>query len=537
MRKLLALVLAVMMMFSCASFAMADEAASENVVTIAMETSPNLDTHWNAGSTGAWLMAQMYEGLYRVTATGFELAGATSVDVSDDATVWTFHLREDAVWNDGKPVTASDYVYSMQRLVDPSVGSTYMRDYGQFLKNGTAISDGTMEVSELGVKAIDDYTLEITLEQPCTYFDSILTYSTFYPLRSDCVTEDGTGNWAWDVSKSITNGYLNMVSCDEDQEIVFEKNQTYYGKDTVALDKLVVKLIDDSNTTLSLLETGEVDLITTYPSEETERLQEAGLYHSTSALSSNFLLVNTQDTEGNALADAKVRKALSLCIDRDFLCNTLLLGTKTPATAYVGHGFPGSSSDVDFRTEGGDLVATDVEQAQALLAEAGYPNGEGFPVITCSYSNNSADYTTIFEYLQATWEENLGITVQLEPMEKAAMTELRDAGKFDITPQGWGADYMDASNMLSIFVTGNFINAGKYSSEAFDEAYNKSLETIDQAERMNLLHEAEKVLVEDDCGMIPLYHSNAVALYSDDVLENVVIGANGKVLLKDIVHK
>ena len=124
MRKLLALVLAVMMMFSCASFAMADEAAGENTVTIAMETSPNLDTHWNAGATGALLMAQMYEGLYRVTATGIELAGAESVDVNDDATVWTFHLRQDAVWNDGKPVTAADYVYSMQRLVDPAIATT-----------------------------------------------------------------------------------------------------------------------------------------------------------------------------------------------------------------------------------------------------------------------------------------------------------------------------------------------------------------------------------------------------------------------------
>ena len=170
------------------------------------------------------------------------------------------------------------------------------------------------------------------------------------------------------------------------------------------------------------------------------------------------------------------------------------------------------------------------------MAEAGYANGEGFPVVTCSYSNNSADFTTIFEYLQATWEENLGITVQLEPMEKAAMTELRDAGKFDITPQGWGADYMDASNMLSIFVTGNFINAGRYSSEAFDAAYAKSLETVDQAARINLLHEAEQTLL-DDAGTIPLYHGNAVALYSDDKLDNVVIGANGKVILKDIVHK
>ena len=117
------------------------------------------------------------------------------------------------------------------------------------------------------------------------------------------------------------------------------------------------------------------------------------------------------------------------------------------------------------------------------------------------------------------------------------MTELRDAGKFDITPQGWGADYMDASNMLSIFVTGNFINAGRYSNEVFDNAYNTSLQTVDQAARMELLHTAEYQLVVEDSAIIPLYHSNAVALYNDDVLDNVIIGANGKVLLTEIVHK
>ena len=536
MRKFLAIVLAALMMLSCASFAMAEESEG-NVITFALGTEPNLDPHWNAGSTGAHLQATIREGLYRVTATGIEMAGAESVEVNEDATVWTFKLRQDAVWNDGQPVVAGDYVYSIQRLVDPEVASTYMRDYGQFIKNGTAISDGTMDMSELGAKAIDDYTLELTLENPCTFFDTILTYTTFFPLRADTVTEDGTGNWAWDVEKSITNGFMNMTYCDSTQEIILEKNETYHDKDMVKTDKIVVKLVDDSNTTLALLETGEVDLITTFPSEEVERLQEAGLYHSAPNLATNFLLVNTQEPETNVLADARVRKALSLSIDRDFLCNVLMLGTKTPAVSYVGGGFPGSTAEQDFRSEAGDLFATDVEQAKALLAEAGYPDGEGFPVITCTYSNTSADYTTLFEYLQATWESELGITVQLEPMENAAMTELRDAGKFDITPQGWGADYMDASNMLSIFVTGNFINAGRYSNEVFDNAYNTSLQTVDQAARMELLHTAEYQLVVEDSAIIPLYHSNAVALYNDDVLDNVIIGANGKVLLTEIVHK
>ena len=157
-------------------------------------------------------------------------------------------------------------------------------------------------------------------------------------------------------------------------------------------------------------------------------------------------------------------------------------------------------------------------------------------MLTCSYSNNSADYTTMFEYLQAQWEEILGITVVLEPLEVASMTELRDAGDFEITPQAWGADYMDASNMLSIFVTGNFINGGRYSNEEYDALYTQSLATVDQAERMELLHQAEAILMED-MGTIPLYHSNNVALYSDDVLENVAIGSDGKPILTDIIHK
>lgn len=534
MKKLLACILSLVIFCSCAVFAAAE--AKENVVTYAMAAEPNLDPHWNAGSTGATVLDCIREGLYKVTATGIALAGAESVTVNEDATVWTFNLRKDSVWNDGKPVVAGDYVYSMQRLVDPAVSSYHMLAYGQFLLNGSEISAGTKDVSELGVKAIDDYTLEITLANSCTFFDTILTYSTFFPLRADTVTEDGIGDWAWNVENSITNGEMNMTFCDETQKIVLEKNATYWNAESVNTDKIVIKLVDDTNTTLALLETGEVDVIDSFSSEEVQRLQEAGLYHSSPKLSTNFLLVNCMDNEGNAMVDPRVRKALSLSIDREFMCDVLLMGTKTPAVSFVGGGFPGSTPEVDFRTEAGDLFHTDIEQAQALMAEAGYPGGEGFPLLTCTYANNSADNTTIFEYLQSTWEENLGITVHLEPMEKAAVSELRGAGKFDITPQNWGADYMDASNMLSIFLSTNNINRGKFASEEYDATYDKALQTVDQKARMDLLHRCEEILL-DECGVISLYHSNAVAIYSEDVLENVKLSADGKIMLTDIIKK
>lgn len=531
MRKLLAAVLVLVMALSLIPVANAQSEGGANELIISLGTRPNLDIHWNAGSTGALLMSQMYEGLYDYTETGFELAGATEVDISDDGLVWTFKLRENAVWNDGKPVTAEDYVNSMRRLVNPEIGSPYMNDYGQFLKNGQAISSGEMAVEELGVTAIDEFTLQIELEDVCPFFDALMCYTSFFPLRTDKIVEDGLGNWAWEIESSVTNGALNMVYCDEEQEIVYEKNPTYWNAENIKLDKLTVKLADDSNTVLSLLTTGAVDMIFGYPSEETQRLIDEGYYHNAPNLATSFLLVNNNK---EALSDPNVRKALSLTIDREYLSDVLFLGTKKPAEGYIGNGFPGSTPDEDFRTEGGTLLVYDPDLARELLAEAGFPEGAGFPVVEILYSSASADYVVLFEYLQAIWEEELGITVILSPIENATMAEFRDAGNFDITPQGWGADYFDASNMLSIFVTGNFINAGRYSSEVFDENFNKSLYTVDNAERMDLLHAAEQALM-DDMGIIPLYHSSYTVLYKDDIVSNVRINANAKVILTDVI--
>ncbi|MBR0462983.1 MAG: peptide ABC transporter substrate-binding protein [Clostridia bacterium] len=541
MKRIISIMLCALLLLTVMPFAFAE--GGENVLTIAMGTKPCLDLHWNAGSTGASLMNMLYEGLYKITENSIELAGATSRDVSEDGMTLTYHLREDALWSDGKPVTAADYVYSMKRLVDPEVSSVYMLDYGQYLLNGSAISNGEKPLDELGVTAIDDYTLEIKLEKPCSYFETMLTYTSFFPLREDCVTFEGEADvresnwrWAWNAEKHITNGHFILTYCDEEQEIILEKNPYYYGKDEVALDKLDVKLADDANTVLQLFETGAVDLIDSFPSEETERLKAAGYYHSVPSLYTRFLLVNN-NAEG--LSDPRVRKALSLVIDREFLADGILGGSFIAADSYVGAGFPGATEAADYHTDGGPLFSTtctdeDIAQAQALMAEAGYPNGEGFPLLTCSYAS-SPNYDLLFQYLSEIWQENLGITVKLDPMEGAAMTELRDAGKFLITPQGWGPDWLDASNMLSIFVTGNFINAGRYSSEAFDKAYADAMYNYNTEERLNLLHEAEKQLVVEDMGIIPLYHRHAIALYRDSDLSNVKFDADRKVMWADII--
>jgi oligopeptide transport system substrate-binding protein len=513
--------------------ATAPTAQTGNQLTISYPTKPNLDPHWNAGSPGARIMEHIYEGLYRYNETGFEFAGAEGVTISPDGLTWTFRLRRDSRWSDGKPVTAAHYVYSMKRLVDPVIGTTYMKDYGQFLKNGLKIAEGQLPLSELGVRAVDDYTLEIQLENLCSFFDALLCYTAFFPLREEFVQEDGTGNWAWDVNRMVTNGSMKMVYCDEMQEIVLEKNDTYWDKANVNLDRLVIKLLDDNNTRLALFKTGEVDLIFDFPSEEVISLNRQGYYHTVPRLMSGFLLVNNNKAP---LDDPRVRRALSLGFDRNYLCETLLNNTKIPATTFIGRGFPGAAPGRDFYSESPEMVSFNPNEARRLLAEAGFPGGRGFPVIELIYTTNP-DYNTVFEYLQSVWKEELGIETTLTSLEGAAMTPLRDEGKFDITPQNWGADYFDVSNMLSIFAPGNLINAGRYNNPAFSAAYNQSLRTVNNAERIGLLHEAERLIIQQDAGIIPLYYHVAPFIFRNSVVTNVVYDANGNMMFTKVIVK
>jgi oligopeptide transport system substrate-binding protein len=504
-----------------------------NELVISYATEPNLDPHWNAGSTGARIIATLYEGLYRYNETGFEFAGAESVDVSADGLTWTFKLRRDSKWQDGKPVTAANYVYSMRRLVNPAIGTTYMKDYGQFLKNGLKIAEGQLPLSELGVRAVDDYTLEIQLENVCSFFDALLCYTTFYPLREEFVQEDGNGHWAWDVNRMVTNGAMKMVYCNEREEIVLEKSDTYWDKANVGLDRLVIKLLDDANTNLALFNTNQVDIIVSFPSEEVISLNRQGYYHTVPRLMSGFLLVNNTKAP---YSDPRVRRALALSFDRKYLCEVLLNNTKIPATTFVGRGFPGSGPGRDFYSESPEMVSFNPDEARRLLAEAGFPGGRGFPVIEITYSN-SPDYNTVFEYLQSVWKEELGIESTLTSMEPAAMTPLRDEGKFDITPQNWGADYFDVSNMLSIFAPGNLINAGRYNNPAFADAYNRSLRTVNNAERIGLLHEAERLIIQQDAGIIPLYYHVSPFIFRDSVVTNVKYDANGNLMFTKVIVK
>ena len=522
MRKILSLVLVFLMVFGIAAVANAED-AEKNTLTLIVSPNPCLDPQRNQGLEGHYVMIVMYEGLFRYSETGIEPAGCTDYEYSEDGLTWTFHLREDAVWTDGKAVTADDYVYSFRRLVDPAVMAPYAIDYGQFIKNGRAVNDGEVPIEELGVKAIDDFTLQVELEAPCAYLPALLCYTTFYPLRPECIDDETldettakpTADWGWDVDKIITNGPMQMVYCDEAEKLTFVKSETYWDAENVLLDELTFLCMDNQNTCLALFRSGEADLTFKYPSEETAALQADGLFHAATALGTGFLLVNCVD---GPTTDPNVRKALSLCIDREFLANELLSGNKVPATTFIGSGFPGATDDADFKAGSTDLLTYDPDLARELLAQTEYADNL---VIEIPYTNAVPDYQIVFEYLQSTWEEELGATVVLSPMDSGAWGTARETTDFTVTVQNWYADYFDASNMLSIFVTDHSINQGHYSDPKFDELFQASLVEPDNAARCELMHQAEEVLIGEDMGIIPLYHNKKVFIYDDNQLSNV----------------
>ena len=539
MRKFVSLVLALCVLLTCVAVtAFAEE--GKNSIVLTTNTNPSLDPQRNQGLAAHYVIDTLYEGLYGYSESGVQMTGCVGVDQSEDGMTWTFHLREESVWTDGKPVTADDYVFAFKRLVDPVAATPYAIDYGQFVLNGKAIAEGEKSVDELGVAAIDDFTLEVKLENPCAYFDAILCYPTFYPLRAEAIDDEDlndegkiSSDWGWKVDTVITNGPMKMTYCDEGEKIITVKNETYWNAENVKTDEITWLLMDDSNTNLALLQSGEADLIFSYPSEETTSLMDAGLFHSATALGTGFLLVNCQE---GPTTDARVRRALSLCIDREKLANVLLSGVKVPATTFIGSGFPGADASGDYKSGSTDMLYYDPDEARALIEEAGYGEGGEDLVIDIPYPTTVADYVIVFEYLQAQWEEELGATVVLSPMDSSSWGTARANCDFTVTVQNWYADYFDASNMLSIFVTDHSINQGHWSNADFDSLYEASLQEADNAARVQLMHDAETVLIED-MGIIPLYHNKKTFIYSDDIIENVIMNADAYPFWTQIIKK
>ena len=495
----------------------AGSTTGEKILKVQVGPDPEtVDPALNSAVDGGNMILHAFEGLLTLDENGQLKEGqAESWETSEDGLTWTFHLRDGLKWSDGTDLTAEDFVYSWQRVCDPNVAAPYAETVLGMVKGYDEAVAG--DITKLDVQAPDEKTVVVNLAHPCSYFGDLAAFATLNPVQKATVEANGDA-WATSADTYISNGPFMMTEWVPGSHITFSKNPNYWNAEAIKLDKLEFELIEDSNAAYSAYTSGEVDMIKDVPTEEIPSLQGNEEFHVDPIIGTYYVSLNLQK---EYFQDARVRKALSLAIDRNYVANTLMQGTYSPASAIVGPGWldTDGSSFAENANGGTPYIDNDnfdanLEEAKKLLEEAGYPNGEGFPQI--EYTTNDAGYhKVVAEYLQQAWAA-IGIDLKVNIVEWASFTPMRRNGEFDVARNGWVGDYTDPSNILELFCTTNGNNDGKYTTADFDAAIEDSRVTTDATTRSADLHKAEDLLMED-AGCIPIAYYNDFWLQSSKI--------------------
>ena len=485
-----------------------------------------LDPALNSAVDGGNTIITVFETLLIINENNEAVPGqAESWTTSEDGLTWTFTMRDGLKWSDGTDLNAKDFEYSFKRMADPDTAAPYAETCLGMIDGfeeaaGFPDADGNPTVEPnldaLNVKASDDgKTLTIVLAYPCTYFDKIVAFAAMSPVQKATVEANGDA-WCTSPDTYVCNGPFMITEWTPSERIVLTKNPNYVGgwdSSKIVSESITLLLLEDSSASFAAYNSGEAQLIKDVPTDEIPSLTKAedgGDFYVDTILGTYYVSLNLKR---DAFKDAKVRRALSLAIDRDYVANTIMQGTYSTADSIVG---PGIVDENGYFHDNGNApyISADYEanlaEAKKLLADAGYPNGEGYP--TLEYSTNDAGYhVPLAEYLQQAWSD-LGITLTISKMEWSSFTAARRAGEYDVARNGWVMDYNDPSNMLDLFCSGNGNNDGKYSNPEFDAAIEAS-RVADVSEHFAQLHKAEDILMEDT-GCLPIAYYNDYWLQS-----------------------
>ena len=490
-------------------------ADAEKVLSVQIGPDPEtIDPALNSASDGGCMILHSFECLLVVDESGNLAPGqAESWEISEDGLTWTFHLRDGLKWSDGSALTANDFVYSWKRVCDPMVAAPYAETVLGMVKGYEDAIAGNLDA--LAVTATDDKTLVVELAAPCSFFGSLAAFATLSPVQQATIDANGEA-WAIAPETYVSNGSFYVTEWVPGSHITMSKNPNYWNADAIKLDKIKFNLMEDSNASYGAYQTGEVLLIKDVPTEEIPSLQGNPEFYVEPILGTYYVSLNL---EREAFADAKVRQALSLAIDREYVAGTLMQGTYSAAYNFMGPGWIDAEGEFFDNANGGTTyISSDYEanlaKAKELMAEAGYPNGEGYPAITY-VSNDSGYHKVVAEYLQQAWGE-LGITLNVEMVEWSSFTPMRRNGEYDVARNGWVGDYSDPSNMLDLLYSTNGNNDGKANNAEFDAAMDLSRTTLDTAERFAALHEAEDILMEETL-CIPIAYYNDFWLQSEKI--------------------
>lgn len=506
-----------------------DSSAEQVFNVVVSQEMPSADLSLATDTISFSALNNVYEGLYRLDAdsTPQPAGAAEAAEVSEDGLTYKIKLREDAKWSNGDPVTAADYVYGWQRTVKPETASEYAYLFSP-VKNADAITAGDTDPSELGIKAVGDYELEITLEKATPYFDYLLAFPSFFPQNQKVVEENGD-QYASTSDNAVYNGPFVLTGFDgpgTDTEWAYEKNDQYWDKDTVKLQTINVSVVKESSTALNLFQDGQADDVI-LTGELAQQMANDEAFISQPEASTYYLEMNQRD-EDSPFRNENLRKAISYAIDRDALVTSILGDGSIASSGLVPEGMTFSPGDhTDFTEAAGSVISYDQEKAKEYWEKA--KEELGIDSLEFDILASDTDSTKkIIEYLQDTIEKTLdGVKVTLSPVPLSVRLDRSNAGDFDAVMAGWGADYADASSFTDLFTTGNSYNRGQWSNEEFDAAVKAAGTTNanDPDKRWEDLVNAEKIIMNEQ-GVIPVYQKAEAHLRAPKV-KGVVAHAAG----------
>ena len=471
---------------------------------------PSLDPPKGFDSTSNEVLNATMEGLARLDKDHKpQPAMAEKWTVSEDGKTYTFTLR-DSKWSNGDPVTAQDFEFAFKRILDPNNAfpSAFLAYY---IAGAEEFNIGKGNADGVKVKAVDDKTLEVQLKAPAGYFLHILTQATFFPVNKKVA--ESNPKWSENASTLVTNGPFKMEDWVHDQSVKVVKNDGYWDKDSVKYAGIDWVMVNDENTQFQMYKTGQLDMVQTVPNDMKKKLIDSGEAKVESEASIYYYRMNTKMPP---FTNVNIRKAFALAIDRQTLIDNVVQGKQAPALAHVPFGFPEPTGG-DFREKGGDFIKdNDIEQAKALLKKGMEEEGwTTLPPVTMTYNTSDA-HKSVAQVLQEMYKKNLGVDVKLDNKEWKVFLSDQRARNLQFSRSTIPADYGDPVNYLELFVTDHPGNRINYSNKEYDALVEKIRNTADETERFKLMHDAEKIFM-DDMPLVPIYFNTKVFMDQENV--------------------
>ena len=485
-----------------------------------LQEMPSADLSLATDNISLTALNNVYEGIYRLDLDNNpQPAGAKEkAEVSEDGTVYKIKLNEDAKWSDGQPVKAEDYVYGWQRTVDPKTASEYAYIFGS-VKNATDISEGKKDKSELGIKAVGDYELEITLDKATPYFDSLLAFPSFFPQRKDIVEKYGK-DYAANSDNAVYNGPFVLADFDgpgTDTEWSYKKNKEYWDADTVKLEEVKSNVVKEAPTSYNLFEDGQTDDVT-LTGELAQQAANDPQFTIRKKAGTQYIELNQID-ENSPFRNENLRKAISYSIDRKSLVDNILGdGSVEPKGLVPADVAKSPDGKEDFTEAAGDKIEYSQEKAKEYWEKAKKElNIDSLEFDILSSDADSSKKTV--EYIQSAIQDSLdGVKVTVSPVPFSVRLDRSNKGDFDAVIGGWIADYSDPSSFLDLFQTGVSYNRGHYDNSKYNKLVEAagSTDANDPDKRWTDLVDAEKTIM-GDMGVIPIYQVAEAHLVSDKV--------------------